>query len=129
MTEADWLTSASPSSLLKFLRLRATDRKLRLFGCACCRLFWDNLPGEWAWQAIEAAEQYADDQVTEIAMERIRQASRKAQAKLRGAEARLGWAVIQLLRRRLFLRYGRGSRSPGVDRGEWGIFFRSGSAS
>jgi hypothetical protein len=38
MTEAEWNDAASPYSCLEFLRGKASDRKLRLFACACCRL-------------------------------------------------------------------------------------------
>jgi hypothetical protein len=37
MTEAGWWDAADPTSMLEFLRGRATDRKLRLFACACVR--------------------------------------------------------------------------------------------
>ena len=38
MTESDWLASARPREMLTFLADRASDRKLRLFGVACCRV-------------------------------------------------------------------------------------------
>jgi hypothetical protein len=37
MTEAEWLTGEHAVPMLEFLLGRATDRKLRLFACACCR--------------------------------------------------------------------------------------------
>ncbi|MFL5339752.1 MAG: hypothetical protein ACJ8F7_06250 [Gemmataceae bacterium] len=36
MTEQEWLACADPEPMLEVLR-NATDRKLRLFACACCR--------------------------------------------------------------------------------------------
>ena len=46
MTESDWATCADPQLVLMLLRSRgaATDRKYRLFACACCRRVWDRLP-------------------------------------------------------------------------------------
>jgi hypothetical protein len=35
MTEAEWLTATDPTPMLKFLSMKASDRKLQLFGSAC----------------------------------------------------------------------------------------------
>ena len=40
MTADEWLTSADPRRMLAFLRERVSERKLRLFACACCRRHW-----------------------------------------------------------------------------------------
>jgi hypothetical protein len=37
MTEAEWLACTDPAPMLDFLRGKASDRKLRLFGLACCQ--------------------------------------------------------------------------------------------
>src|SRR5262249_19147394 len=82
MTEQEWLGGTDPEPMLDFLRGRASDRKLRLFACACGRPSC-SLPGDdWrrmakdrrntaqvemakaeadlARQAVELAERYAD---------------------------------------------------------------------
>jgi hypothetical protein len=61
MTEAEWLACTDPRPMLEFLRREgaAGERKWRLFGVACCRLWWHRLANyEWPW--VEAAERYAD---------------------------------------------------------------------
>jgi hypothetical protein len=60
MTETDWLTATNPRRLLELLRGRASDRKLRLFACACCRRVWERMRDERSRRAVEVAERYAD---------------------------------------------------------------------
>jgi len=75
MTEAEWLASTDPAAMLDFLRgsnpLRAecpapppSDRKLRLFACAACRLVWPRLTDERSRRAVGVAERYADGGAT-----------------------------------------------------------------
>lgn len=64
MTEADWLASADPDPMLEYLRGKASDRKLRLFACACCwhvgHLSWD----QTSRTAVRVAEDFADGLVS-----------------------------------------------------------------
>jgi hypothetical protein len=83
MTEQDWLACTDPEPMLEFLRGKTTDRKQRLFACACCRHTGLLLDAEWQrmvdnrhpsraeveWQKVEAtlarravemAEKFAD---------------------------------------------------------------------
>src|SRR5262245_51206221 len=61
MTEQEWLAGAIPAAMVSFLRQRrASERKLRLFGCACCRRVWHLLPNEASRKAVDVAERFAD---------------------------------------------------------------------
>ena len=60
MTEAEWVASDTPYDMIKFIRLRASRRKLRLLACACCRRIWNLLPDERSRRAVEMSERYAD---------------------------------------------------------------------
>jgi hypothetical protein len=64
MTDAEWLVCKSPTKMLARLEGRASDRKLRLFARACCRRVWDLIPRSRDRRVIEAAEAYADGEVT-----------------------------------------------------------------
>jgi hypothetical protein len=60
MTEEQWLTCDDPHKMLKFLRRRASDRKLRLFACACCHRIWHLLEDVRSRAAVNIAERYAE---------------------------------------------------------------------
>jgi hypothetical protein len=60
MTQAEWLRGKSPGKLLNFLRQAATERKLLLAACACCRRNWGHLTDERSRYAIELVKRYAD---------------------------------------------------------------------
>jgi len=65
MTEAGWLTCTDPQRLLDCVRGQATERKLRLFACACARRFWALLPDPRSRRVVELTERYVDGQATE----------------------------------------------------------------
>ena len=60
MTEKLWLASSDPAPLLKWLRRKASPRRLRLFAAACCRRAWHLLRDARSREAVEAAEGHAD---------------------------------------------------------------------
>jgi hypothetical protein len=63
MTRDEWLTCCDPQRILKALRLRASRRKLRLFGLACCRWNEDRLDGKFC-AAFDTEECYLDGLAT-----------------------------------------------------------------
>jgi hypothetical protein len=74
MTEAEWLTGTDPQKMQEFLRGKASERKLRLFACACCfRLteLWGILV-EDELAAVELANQYADGGATREGLKSVR---------------------------------------------------------
>jgi hypothetical protein len=62
MTEAEWDAGGDPTPMLDFLRRagKASDRKLRLFACGCCRRIWPLLTDDRGRRAVEVAELLAD---------------------------------------------------------------------
>jgi hypothetical protein len=62
MTEAEWLACVDPAPMLVFLKGVSTDRKLRLFACACAREVEDVTIREGDISVSELVERYADGQ-------------------------------------------------------------------
>jgi hypothetical protein len=70
MTEAEWLTCEDPSVMLDALERSASDRKVRLFVCACARRAWQFLsPREQT--NLAASEDYANGRMTKMELKRI----------------------------------------------------------
>jgi hypothetical protein len=59
--------------MLEFLAGGTSDRKLRLFGCACCRSIWDLLVDDRSRNAITSAEALADQLISSTQHEKLRQ--------------------------------------------------------
>ena len=81
MTEQEWLTSNDPQAMLRLAErtsnegmiiaiprqasFRVSDRKLRLFACACVRQVWHLLTDKRSRNAVETAERFADGLATD----------------------------------------------------------------
>jgi hypothetical protein len=60
MTEAEWLACGNPEEMYRFLGDRLSERKTRLYLCACCRRIKTLLFDTRASGALRVAERYAD---------------------------------------------------------------------
>jgi hypothetical protein len=60
MTEVEWLATDHPYTLLAAVRGWASDRKLRLFGVACCRQVQDVIPAGHYRKLLDVVEGVAD---------------------------------------------------------------------
>jgi hypothetical protein len=75
MTESEWHVCTDPLPMLEFVKVRVSDRKLRLFAAACCRQGWLRLTNPYLRLAVETAEQYADNQVGQEELSKARAAA------------------------------------------------------
>jgi hypothetical protein len=82
VTEQQWLSAKSIDSLRDWWQARPPrdrlPRKERLFACACCRLWWDQLTDVRCRRAVEAAEAFADGLIGKPALARARTAATAA---------------------------------------------------
>jgi hypothetical protein len=65
MTEKEWLRCTDLKRMLTFAQGKLSDRRLRLFACACCRRTWKSLTLKPVRSAVGAAERYAEGSATE----------------------------------------------------------------
>jgi hypothetical protein len=63
--EKDWEVCDDPDLVVQAGVALLTNRQARLFACACCRLFWDQLTHPRYRDAVEVAELFADGRADE----------------------------------------------------------------
>jgi hypothetical protein len=69
VTEKEWLDCSEPEEMLFGLgELGASDRKVRLFMCACCRRVWHLFRDKRCQHAVEAAEGLSDGSTSDDEM-------------------------------------------------------------
>jgi hypothetical protein len=71
MTEEEWLAGTHPGAMLRHLEPTASERKLRLFVCACGRMIWHLIEEGPCQIAVETAEGQADGMVSDDAVDTV----------------------------------------------------------
>ena len=64
MTEAEWLACEDPQPMLRSVRGRISNRKLRLLIAGCCRLRWYAPGGQDVEKIVTSVESFADGEIT-----------------------------------------------------------------
>ncbi len=82
MTEKEWLECVDPDKLLwaPQLRNKISERKQRLFACACCRRMWNLLTDDRSRAIVQIAEEYSDGNATRSELDTAYEAARRAVA-------------------------------------------------
>jgi hypothetical protein len=85
MTEDEWQNCQNPMPMLEFLgsSARASDRKLRLFVCACCRRIPSLISDGRCRRAVEMSERFADGLSSEQELEVVRLGVEEAETRAR----------------------------------------------
>src|SRR4051812_11444743 len=102
MTEAQWLTAATPWELLRYVDADAGGRKPYLFSAACLRRIWQLLPGPRSQSVVVALERCAEgerdwdslDLAREVAREEGNAAQNRPSAYAGGAASE--WSPFDL---------------------------------
>jgi hypothetical protein len=94
MTEAQWLACEDPSKVWVAVGEGTSERKLRLLGCACCRLVWRLMRSRRCQKAVELAEGYADEPVNPSALERAARSVWNLVNLNRSNETNVRWAAL-----------------------------------
>jgi hypothetical protein len=84
VTEVEWLTATDPAPMLKVVRDKASDRKLRLFGVACCRMVWQDFQEERIRRLVDVSEEFADGIANLQQLQSVRQEAERAYASNQG---------------------------------------------
>jgi hypothetical protein len=96
MNGEEWVVSTDPRAMLDSVRGKASERKLRLFAAACCRLRWAPLPDERSQAVLELAERQADGEARPEELGAARQRAYPVGViwalRARASEAAAAWA-------------------------------------
>ena len=96
MTEAEWLGCTKPDLMLEFLRDKPSDRKLRLFACACCRRVWHVLTDERSRTAVGLVEQLADGTVEQNVLQNVLKGPNQPRGPIAALCMREAWDAAEM---------------------------------
>ena len=65
MDENEWLNATDPAPMLEFVRDQASERKVRLFGVACCRRAASDFPVDEYHLLLAVCERRAQGQIVQ----------------------------------------------------------------
>lgn len=95
MTDDEWWRSNDLEAMVSFVRGRASERKLRLFGVACCRQIEHLLTDGRSRQALAVAERLADRQVRQRELSAVRDAAWGAAYQANNDVKTAAWAAAR----------------------------------
>jgi hypothetical protein len=78
MTQVEWLNCNEPQRMVNYLLSRVSNRKLRLFGCECCKRLLPLIEITASLSAIEVAERFAEGTASQIELETAEAEARTA---------------------------------------------------
>ncbi|HYT89439.1 MAG TPA: hypothetical protein VEL76_12100 [Gemmataceae bacterium] len=93
MTEQEWFECADVESMVRSLPAKVSERKRRLFGCACCRQVPSLFRDKQVVKALEAAEKFADRRVVQATCARWIRVVRKLEATFPPAPNGYAWQM------------------------------------
>jgi hypothetical protein len=93
MIEFEWLAHGDPQRLLALLPDHVSERKLRLFLCACCRPFVEAAGDGRLLQALDTAERAADGRADEAECAAVEAAVMRAAREAEGGVPAAIWVA------------------------------------
>jgi hypothetical protein len=78
MNEHKWLNCTNVPPMLEFSVGKVSERKLRIFACACCRSIWHVLTKASGRKAVEVSERFADGVVSQRQLAKARRNAQRA---------------------------------------------------